>query len=233
MASTIKEEETSTWEAALTTAFNISGYVVNEFRYALYKGSALIRVGTGQCLVKHCTSEAKLVDEIAVDTFKKLNDLAPIGNEGLVGVDSLKEEETSTWEAALTTAFNISGYVVNEFRYALYKGSALIRVGTGQCLVKHCTSEAKLVDEIAVDTFKKLNDLAPIGNEGLVGVDSLKEEETSTWEAALTTAFNISGYVVNEFSLVHSSPFTSVYQHNCQCYMKSVGPGNFPFIAMT
>lgn len=49
----VKEEETSTWEAALTTAFNISGYVVNEFRYALYKGSALIRVGTGLCLVKH------------------------------------------------------------------------------------------------------------------------------------------------------------------------------------
>lgn len=28
------------------------------------------------------------MDEIAVDTFKKLNDLAPIGNEGLVGVES-------------------------------------------------------------------------------------------------------------------------------------------------
>ncbi|CAH2071348.1 unnamed protein product [Thlaspi arvense] len=34
------------------------------------------------------TSEAKLVDDIAVDSFKKLNDLAPSGNEGLVGMES-------------------------------------------------------------------------------------------------------------------------------------------------
>ncbi|XP_019084324.1 PREDICTED: disease resistance protein LAZ5-like [Camelina sativa] len=46
------------------------------------------------------TSEAKLVDEIAVDTFKKLNDLAPSGNEGLVGVESrLKNlEKLLSWE---------------------------------------------------------------------------------------------------------------------------------------
>ncbi|CAF2096583.1 unnamed protein product [Brassica napus] len=62
-----------------------------------------------------------------------------------------EEEKISSWEAALTTAFNISGYVVNE----------------------SSTSEATLVDEIAVDTLKKLDGLAPIGNnEGLVGVES-------------------------------------------------------------
>ncbi|CAE6134194.1 unnamed protein product [Arabidopsis arenosa] len=46
------------------------------------------------------TSEAKLVDEIAVDTFKKLNDLAPSGNEGLVGIESrLKNlEKLLSWE---------------------------------------------------------------------------------------------------------------------------------------
>ncbi|CAN8238010.1 unnamed protein product [Cochlearia groenlandica] len=62
-------------------------------------------------------------------------------------------EEISTWKAALATASNILGYVVNEVS----------------------TSEAKLVDEIAVDTFKKLNDLAPSVNEGLVGVESRLE----------------------------------------------------------
>ncbi|KAJ0243186.1 Disease resistance-like protein DSC1 [Hirschfeldia incana] len=61
-----------------------------------------------------------------------------------------EEEEIKSWEAALTTAFHISGYVVNE----------------------SSTSEATLVDEIAVDALKKLDGLAPIGNEGLVGVES-------------------------------------------------------------
>ncbi|VVB07697.1 unnamed protein product [Arabis nemorensis] len=62
-------------------------------------------------------------------------------------------DEISSWKTALATASNILGYVVTE----------------------SSTSEAKLVDEIAVDTFKKLNDLAPVGNEGLVGVESRLE----------------------------------------------------------
>ncbi|VYS62375.1 unnamed protein product [Arabidopsis thaliana] len=71
-------------------------------------------------------------------------------------------EEISSWKTALASASNILGYVVKEIS----------------------TSEAKLVDEIAVDTFKKLNDLAPSGNEGLVGIDSrLKNlEKLLSWE---------------------------------------------------
>ncbi|XP_010455633.1 PREDICTED: disease resistance protein RPS4-like [Camelina sativa] len=74
----VSPEEISSWKAALASASNISGYVVKEIS----------------------TSEAKLVDEIAVDTFKKLNDLAPSGNEGLVGVESrLKNlEKLLSWE---------------------------------------------------------------------------------------------------------------------------------------
>ncbi|KAH0910527.1 hypothetical protein HID58_033848, partial [Brassica napus] len=87
--------------------------------------------------------------QLVIPIFYKV-DKSELKNVPKKSFTEVKEEETSTWEAALTTAFNISGYVVNEFS----------------------TSEAKLVDEIAVDTFKKLNDLAPIGNEGLVGVDS-------------------------------------------------------------
>ncbi|CAH8359113.1 unnamed protein product [Eruca vesicaria subsp. sativa] len=67
--------------------------------------------------------------------------------------ESFTEEEISSWEAALTTAFNISGYVVNEFS----------------------TPEAKLVDDIAVDTFNELSELAPFESEGLVGVESRLE----------------------------------------------------------
>ncbi|XP_013612255.1 PREDICTED: disease resistance protein RPS4 [Brassica oleracea var. oleracea] len=87
--------------------------------------------------------------QLVIPIFYKV-DKSELKNVPKKSFTEVKEEETSTWEAALTTASNISGYVVNEFS----------------------TSEAKLVDEIAVDTFKKLNDLAPIGNEGLVGVDS-------------------------------------------------------------
>ncbi|CAL9232841.1 unnamed protein product, partial [Arabidopsis halleri] len=70
--------------------------------------------------------------------------------------------EILSWKAALASASNISGYVVKEIS----------------------TSEAKLVDEIAVDTFKKLNDLAPSGSEGLVGMESrLKNlEKLFSWE---------------------------------------------------
>ncbi|KAL1222285.1 Disease resistance-like protein DSC1 [Cardamine amara subsp. amara] len=71
-------------------------------------------------------------------------------------------EEISLWRSALPAASNILGYVVKEIS----------------------TSEAKLVDDIAVDTFKKLNDLAPSGNEGLVGIESRLKilEKLLSWE---------------------------------------------------
>ncbi|CAG7881620.1 unnamed protein product [Brassica rapa] len=62
----VTEDEIVSWEAAISTAVDISGYVVD----------------------RYSTSEAKLVNDIAFDTFKKLNDLAPIGNTGLVGIES-------------------------------------------------------------------------------------------------------------------------------------------------
>lgn len=46
------------------------------------------------------TPEAELVDKIAVETFKKLNDLAPSGNEGLVGIEPRLKilEKLLQWE---------------------------------------------------------------------------------------------------------------------------------------
>ncbi|KAG2330526.1 hypothetical protein Bca52824_001706 [Brassica carinata] len=87
--------------------------------------------------------------QLVIPIFYKV-DKSELKNVPKKSFNEVTEDEIISWEAALTTTINISGYVVNEFS----------------------TSEAKLVDEIAIDTFKKLNDLAPIGNEGLVGVDS-------------------------------------------------------------
>ncbi|XP_018459076.1 disease resistance-like protein DSC1 [Raphanus sativus] len=86
---------------------------------------------------------------VVLPIFYKVDksELKKVPRESFTGVT---EEEISSWEGALTTAFNISGYVVNE----------------------SSTSEAAIVDEIAVETLKKLDGLAPIGNEGLVGVES-------------------------------------------------------------
>ncbi|XP_010468506.1 PREDICTED: disease resistance protein LAZ5-like [Camelina sativa] len=71
----------------------------------------------------------------------------------LVGNERFTDDEISSWKAALTTAFNISGYVINDTS----------------------TSEADLLNEIAFDTLKKLSDLAPVGNHALVGIESRVE----------------------------------------------------------
>ncbi|CAL9232835.1 unnamed protein product [Arabidopsis halleri] len=87
--------------------------------------------------------------QVVIPIFYKIekSELTKVRKESFTGVT---EDEISSWKAALTTAFNISGFVIN--------GSS--------------TSEAKLVNEIAFDTLKKLSDLAPVGNQGLVGIES-------------------------------------------------------------
>lgn len=72
--------------------------------------------------ILECRERNKLV---VVPIFYKVDksELVKVLKESFTEVT---EDEIVSWEAALTTAVNISGYVVNEFRYALYKGSALM-----------------------------------------------------------------------------------------------------------
>lgn len=57
--------------------------------------------------------------QVVIPIFYKV-DKSELKNVPKKSFTEVTREEILSWEAALTTSFNISGYVVNEFRCALY-----------------------------------------------------------------------------------------------------------------